>query len=122
MIKLVCFVRRKPGMDPEEFHRYWREVHGPLIASTKSGSHVLRYEQNHRPLSDYRPHGGGAVADDDGFDGVTIQWYESIESFYASIAEPDYAEIDADIKKFLDVDRLTWLLTEDHEVVFDRLS
>ncbi len=34
MIKLICFVRRKPGMSADDFHRYWRDVHGPLIART----------------------------------------------------------------------------------------
>jgi uncharacterized protein (TIGR02118 family) len=109
VIKLICFVRRKPGMSPEDFHRYWRDEHGPLIARTKSGSHVLRYEQNHRIGSD-----------DDGFDGVTEQWFASVEEFSASIAEPDYAEIDADIKRFLDTDRLVWILTEEPDVIIDR--
>jgi uncharacterized protein (TIGR02118 family) len=109
VIKLICFVRRKPGMPAAEFHRYWRDVHGPLVARTKSGQHALRYEQNH------------AVRDDDGYDGVTIQWYASVDDFYASIREDDYAEIAADIEKFLDASRLEFVLTEEPDVVFDRL-
>ena len=64
-VKMICMIKRKPGMSVEEFHRYWREVHGPLVASTRSGRHASRYEQNHRPLADYRD-------DDDrrGWDGV----------------------------------------------------
>ena len=31
MIKLVSMLKRKEGLTPEEFHRHWREVHGPLI-------------------------------------------------------------------------------------------
>ena len=113
MIKLICLLKRKPGMTPEEFHTYWRDHHGPLVASTKSASHVLRYEQNHRPLSDYR-------ADDDGYDGVTEQWFESAESFHASLREPDYAVIDEDIPKFLDRSSLVFLLTEEPEVTINR--
>ena len=112
MIKLVCMLRRKPGMSSEEFHRYWREVHGPLIARTKSGSYVLRYEQHHS--IDANENGAG-------YDGVTIQWFKSADDFFASLREDDYAEIDADTKKFLDVDRLEFVLTEEPEVVFDRL-
>ena len=48
MVKLTCLIRRKDGMSPEEFHTYWRDHHGPLVMSTQSGSHVLRYEQHHR--------------------------------------------------------------------------
>jgi uncharacterized protein (TIGR02118 family) len=113
VIKLICFVKRKPGMSPEDFHRHWREVHGPLIGNTKSGSYVVRYEQNHRPLSDY---GNPMVSD---YDGVTVQWFRSMDDFNASIAEPDYAEIAADIERFLDTSSLVWLLTEDAEVIIE---
>ena len=85
MVKLTCLIRRKAGMSPEEFHAYWRDHHGPLVLSTQSGSHVLRYEQHHRALSDYGP-------DDDGqYDGVTEQWFESMDEYQAHIAEKDFA-------------------------------
>ena len=112
MIKLICLLKRKPGMSPDDFHHYWRDVHGPLIASTKSGSHVLRYEQNHRPLSAY-------ARDPDGYDGVTVQWFESEAEFHASLAEDDYQLIDEDLPRFLDVPALMFLLTEDAEVIID---
>ena len=112
MIKLICLLKRKQGLTPEQFHEYWREQHGPLVMSTKSGSWVRRYEQNHRPLSDYRP-------DDDrrGWDGVTIQWFDSMEDFHASLREDDYALIDADTRRFLDVDALQLIFTEEGEEV-----
>src|ERR1700730_7652348 len=95
-------------MSSEEFHAYWRDKHGPLVASTRSGSHVLRYEQHPR-VSQER---GG-----DGWDGVTEQWYESVEEFYASLQEDDYRLIDEDTRKFLDVDRLEFILTDEPRVV-----
>ena len=113
MIKLVSMLKRKPGLTPEEFHRHWREVHGPLIRSTRSGSYVVRYEQNHRPLSDY---GNKLVSD---YDGVTVQWFRSMEDFHASIAEPDFADIQADVERFIDMSAMVWLLTEEEEVVID---
>ena len=54
MIKLTCLLKRKEGMTPAEFQEYWKNSHGPLIARSQCGSHVIRYEQNPRPLSDYR--------------------------------------------------------------------
>ena len=115
MIKLICLLKRRPGMAPEEFHRYWRDQHGPLVASTKSASHVLRYEQNHRPLADYGP-------GDEGFDGVAEQWFASAEAFNASLREDDYALIEADIPRFLDTTSLVFLLTEEPDVVIDRIA
>lgn len=112
MVKLICFVKRKPGMSAEDFHSYWRETHGPLVASTKSGSHCVRYEQNHRALGDY-------ARGDDGFDGVTEQWFRSLEDFHESVREPDFSRIDADMANFLDTDNLVFVLTEEPEVIID---
>ena len=49
LTKLVCGVRQKPGMDRDEFHQYWWEVHGPLNRDTPAvRKYFIRYEQNHR--------------------------------------------------------------------------
>jgi len=113
MVKLTCLVRRKQDMTPEEFHAYWRDVHGPLVAATKSARHVLRYEQHHRPLADYRGD------DDPGFDGHTEQWFESEETYRASLAEEDFSVIAEDIPNFLDVEKLHFVLTEVPVVIID---
>jgi uncharacterized protein (TIGR02118 family) len=111
MVKLTCLVRRRPGMSPEEFHTYWRDHHGPLVASTASGSHVIRYVQHHRSLGDY------SREDDSGYDGVTEQWFASMDEYRAHIAEPDFAKVWADVESFLDVDRLFFVLTEEPVVI-----
>ncbi len=106
MVRLTCMLRRKAGMTPAEFHEHWRNVHGPLVLSTKSGSHVARYEQHPRPLSDY------SGDDDPGYDGVTIQWFASMDDYRAQLAEEDFAVVWADIERFLDTDRLEFVVTE----------
>jgi len=113
MVKLTCLVRRRAGMSPQEFHDYWRHHHGPLVVSTRSGSHVLRYEQHHRPLSDYGPR------DDDGYDGVTVQWFASMDEYRAHMAEEDFAQVWADLPKFLDTERLAFVVTEEPVVILD---
>lgn len=116
VIKLICFLKRKPGLSEDEFHTHWREVHGPLVKSTKSGQYAVAYEQNHRtdgPLAQM------GAAD---FDGVTVQWYRSVDDFIASTREADYAAIADDMTNFLDTDKLTWILTEEAEVVWDNRS
>lgn len=106
MVRLTCLLRRKEGLTPAEFHEHWRAVHGPLIAASLSGRHVLRYEQHPRPLSDY------GDRDDQGFDGVTVQWFESMDSYRAHMAEPDFSTIWRDIELFLDTDQLHFIVTE----------
>jgi uncharacterized protein (TIGR02118 family) len=104
-------LRRKDGLTPAEFHEYWRSVHGPLIAASQSGSHVIRYEQHPRPLDDY--HGDH----DPGFDGVTVQWFESMDAYTAHMSEPDFSSIWQDIGNFLDTDKLHFVLTEHPHLV-----
>ena len=113
MIKLVALLTRKAGMSEEDFHTHWRDRHGPLVASTKSGQHAVRYEQNHR--ADVGQEKFGAAA----YDGVTIQWYPSMAEFEASIQEDDYALLAEDMDRFLDMDKLVWFLTEEDELIWD---
>lgn len=110
MVRLTCLLRRKAGLSPTEFHEHWRTVHGPLVRSSRSGSHVLRYEQHPRPLSDY------SGEDDPGYDGVTVQWFASMDEYRAHMAE-DFAVVWADIETFLDTERLEFVVTEDPRVV-----
>jgi hypothetical protein len=43
MVVLVALLPRKPGMSKEDFHRHWRERHGPLVVEAL-GKHLQRYE------------------------------------------------------------------------------
>ena len=87
--------------------------HGPLISSSESGSYVLRYEQHPRPLDDYQ-HGSGSA-----YDGVTVQWFASMDDYLASLATPDFPEVLADLGRFLDLDHLDFVVTEEPIVVID---
>jgi uncharacterized protein (TIGR02118 family) len=111
VVRLTCLLRRKAGLTPREFHDHWREVHGPFIVASQCGSHVLRYEQHPRPMSDYGEH------DDMGFDGVTVQWFENMDAYQAHMAEPDFADMWKDVESFLDTDRLHFIVTEHPRLV-----
>jgi uncharacterized protein (TIGR02118 family) len=115
MVRLLCFLKRKPGMSAEDFYRHWKETHGPLIAGRPNlARHIVRYEQ-HRRLT-----GDDPLSGTEGFDGVAVQWFESMDEFRAFIAEPDYAEhVFPDEAKFLDRDGLVFLVTEEPTVVID---
>jgi hypothetical protein len=71
------------------------------------GSHVLRYEQHPRAMSEY------TGKDDGGFDGVTVQWFETMDDYTAHTTEPDFPDMWKDVESFLDTDRLHFILTED---------
>lgn len=107
MIKLCCFVKRKPGMDRDAFRQHWLERHGPLIRNTPElAAPILRYEQNHRLDADFD-------RDPDGFDGVTMQWFDSFGDFAGFVQSDAYREVLwHDEERFLDRSGL-WLIFAD---------
>ena len=107
MIKLTSLLRRREGMSREQFDRYWREEHGPLIRRTRSGSYVLRYLQH------------PAAGTGGRWDGVTEQWFASMDAFWAALAEEDYRLIEADLPNFLDVEAIEFVLTEEPRTVIE---
>jgi uncharacterized protein (TIGR02118 family) len=89
MIRLVFLLRRKPGLSLEEFQRYWREDHGPLVAGHAKHIGALRYTQSHR-LEDaandamHRARGGMEPA----YDGVAELWWDSEAALAAGGSTP----------------------------------
>ncbi len=114
MVKLFALLRRREGMSTEEFVEHWRDRHGPLIAGEPSlARHILRYEQHPR----HRP---DALSGTEGVDGVAVQWFTSIDDFVGFMSEPAYAQLIApDEQRFLDMDRVEFIVTEEPNVVID---
>jgi len=115
MVRLTCLLRRKAGTTPAEFHEHWEQVHAPLIEASICGGFVVRYEQHPRSLESY------SGDDDPGFDGVTLQWFESMADYEAHMAASDFGVMWADIESFLDVASLHFIVTEEPgRLIFDR--
>jgi uncharacterized protein (TIGR02118 family) len=111
VIKLICFVKRNPALSVDEFHDHWRAKHAPLIRETPGvADRIVRYEQNHRTAHDYARGGD--------FDGVAIQWFESMDDFVSMVSDPEYqARVAPDEAALLDLEGLVWILTDQEEVV-----
>ena len=79
VVKLVFCLHRRADVDEAEFHRYWREVHGPLAASFAPVLGFRRYVQVHTALVSL----SDAIASDRGaaehFDGVAELWFDSVD-------------------------------------------
>jgi len=114
MVKLFALLRRHPEMSFDEFVSHWRDVHGPLIAGEPTlARHIVRYEQHVR----HRP---DPLSGTEGVDGVAVQWFRSIDDFVGFMGEPAYRELIApDERRFLDLDRLEFVITEEPTVVID---
>jgi hypothetical protein len=112
MVKLFAVLRRNPEMTHQEFVDHWTGSHGPLIANEPTlARHIVRYEQHVR-------HHPGALSGNKDIDGVTEQWFRSMDDFVGFMSEPKYAELIApDEQRFLDMEHLEFIVTEDPIVV-----
>lgn len=106
MYKLTFCLRRKPGMSREEFQRYWRETHAPLVAERAQTLGIRRYIQAHtEDLPDahaaLQARNGGAP---EPFDGVAELWFDSLDAFASD--DPAVRKASADLfedeTKFID--------------------
>lgn len=109
MIRLVFPVRRLPHLSLEDFQAYWRDKHGPLVASVAADLRVLRYVQTHRLDDDShvatRAMRGGAM--EPPHDGVAELWWESeklmAEAFASKAGRAAGAALLADERTFIDL-------------------
>jgi uncharacterized protein (TIGR02118 family) len=106
MVKAIYLIRRKPGMSGADFHRYWREVHGPIAARIPG---LRRYVQCHAVDSDLGP-----AAD---YDGAAEVWFEDMEALRRAAVSPEYAAAREDESRFIDLEHTTLVFTEEVQIV-----
>ncbi len=92
MVKNIEFPTRKPGMPINDFHRYWREVHGPLAAKIEV---MKRYVQSHTLMMEYEKEDPPAC------DGIAETWFDDTAAMKESALTPEYAEVRADEEHFI---------------------
>lgn len=106
-IKSIEFVHLRADLDPDEAHRYWREIHGPIAARIPT---MRRYVQSHLRPGAYR----------DGrrplFDGVAITWWDDLAAMRASLGSDAYTATRADEPNFLGAAPEV-ILTDEHVVL-----
>ncbi len=78
MIRLIFLLRRKPRLSLAEFQQYWREEHGPLVASHAQRIDTLRYVQVHRVEDASNERMAAARGGmEPPYDGVAELWWDS---------------------------------------------
>jgi uncharacterized protein (TIGR02118 family) len=107
VLKLVFCLHRRSDVDEGEFHRYWREVHGPLAASFAPVLGIRKYVQLHTTA--------------ESFDGVAELWFDSMDALVAATLTPEGAAaaraLRADEATFIDHSRSPIFLTEEHPIL-----
>jgi uncharacterized protein (TIGR02118 family) len=121
MIKLTFAVRRRDDVDEAEFHRYWRDEHGPLVRSFQDALGIRRYVQVHRidtPFNDALRASRDAL---EPFDGVAELWWDDLDALAAGSSSPDGVDAGRalleDERRFIDLERSALWLNEEVEVI-----
>jgi uncharacterized protein (TIGR02118 family) len=103
MIRLVALLRRRGDLELDEFHRRWRDVHGPLVAGHQTTLNVLRYTQTHRleePVERQPNNPRGPM--EAPYDGVSEMWFESEEALLESLEGDAWATVLDDEAELVD--------------------
>jgi uncharacterized protein (TIGR02118 family) len=123
MIKLVYVLQARDDVAPEEFHRYWLEEHGPLVASVAEDIGARKYVQSHTidtPINQALVESRGMAPI---HQGITEVWWDSLDDLQARMATEAGAKAAAllleDEANFIDFSRSTIFLTEEHPI-FER--
>ena len=121
MIKLVYVIRKRADISEKEFHEYWLKQHGPLVRSFAKSMRAKKYVQSHTVSED----AGKQIRNPrpkmtETYDGITEVWWDSLEDFNSGGAVEDRAKaaraLLEDESKFIDFERSSIFLTEEHEI------
>lgn len=120
MVKLVYCVRRRHDVDVKEFHRYWLDDHGPLVAEVADALRARRYVQSHTldtELNGLLQDSRGMPA---GYDGITEVWWDRLEDLIEATSSPEGREAGKrlldDESSFIDFSHSTMFMTEEHSI------
>lgn len=122
-MKLICLLKRKPGLTPREFRDHYEGVHAPLAARLLP--FFSEYRRNY-VLGDGAAVAEHAKAEGPEWDVVTEFVFASradYDAMCAALADPDIGgPIAEDEERFLDRKAITVFMTETSETDLGRGS
>jgi uncharacterized protein (TIGR02118 family) len=121
MVKLTFCLRRQSHLSAAEFQSYWRGTHADLVAARAETLGIRRYVQVHTDdlpglHRAFQARNGGAP---EPFDGVAELWFDSLEVLTSDDAavRTAAAELLADERNFIDLERSPMWVSTEHEIV-----
>ena len=104
MLKFMVVLYRKSGLSEAEFHRFLREVHGPMALATPG---LRRYVQNHVATDPKRKHPG--------WDAIVELYFDDWAAMESAWATPEGAKATSDVGEFADLARTSWSVVDAEE-------
>jgi uncharacterized protein (TIGR02118 family) len=121
MVKLIFCLRRRPDISEEEFHRYWREEHAPLVTSHASVLGIRRYVQLHTVSTAINDVLAVSRHAPEAYDGVAELWFDDADALVAGAGsgagQAAAAELALDEARFIDHSRSPLFVAEEHPVI-----
>jgi uncharacterized protein (TIGR02118 family) len=120
MVHLIFCLRRLPHLSREEFQRYWREQHAPLVAAHAAALGIRRYVQAHTVEHPIAQGAAAARGTPEPYDGVAELWFDTQELLERMQSEAGAEAARAlleDERRFLDLRRSPIFCAEDHVVL-----
>lgn len=120
MLHLIFCLRRLPHLSREEFQRYWREHHAPLVRSHAAALGIRRYVQAHTVENAVAQGAAAARGAPAPYDGVAELWFDPQEllALMQSAAGADAARaLLEDERRFIDLPRSPIFCADDHVVI-----
>jgi uncharacterized protein (TIGR02118 family) len=121
VIKLSFAVRRRSDIDPAEFHRYWRDEHGPLVRSLQPALGIRRYVQTHRVETRFNDALRASRSALEPFDGVAELWWDDLDALVAATSSPEGTAAGQtlleDEARFIDLEHSALWLGQEIEIV-----
>jgi uncharacterized protein (TIGR02118 family) len=120
MIHLIFCLRRLPHLSREEFQRYWRDTHAPLVRAHAAALGIHRYVQAHtiaHPVADAARVARGGSEE---YDGVAELWFDEDELHRWGRTPAAAAAARAlleDECRFIDLPRSPIFFAQDHAVI-----
>ena len=121
MIKLVFCLTRLPHLSREEFQRYWRERHSPLVRESAKALGIRRYVQVHTletPVNEALRRGRGGP---EAYDGVAELWFDSLDALAAagttSEGRAAGRRLVEDERTFIDLARSPVMVAAEHDII-----
>lgn len=111
MIKMIITLKRRAGMSHDEFVRYQREVHRPLLmAIPEAERYIRRFVVSYPiPAPDYSG---------PDYDSVVEAWFDSLEDMNALYFSQNFREkVDPDHANFMDMTAYGRIVAEEEAVI-----
>ena len=113
LLKVSCFLTRRPDLSHDEFFRYWTEKHTPMLAKPMPGAPKVYSYVQLQPITETVPALRTAP-----YDGVAEIWFDDLEGAAAMFTSDHYNTVVAkDEENFLDRSKTTFLYAKEQVII-----